>query len=207
MFAAGRNTSASSLALRAHEDYHDATTTRRELTQGVPLLGSRRAIRRKCQSTRIADEQAVPSPRVETRHCLSVSGLLGASRSTDRQTVAHNCAPGTGVVPALDAVDGTRADWKGSCPPRRCAEASVTTTTERSYLPLKTSARPLALRADHSKLHPQKGTEDPRRIAATPKCAATHTSVSCCVLLRMHCRFGANRKPRSIDHGFDGSHG
>ena len=71
------------------------TTARRHkggLTLGVPLLGSRREIRRNCQATRIADEQAVPSPRVETRHCLSVSGMLGASRSTDRQTVAHTCA-------------------------------------------------------------------------------------------------------------------
>ena len=75
--------------MRRIESHHHVTTTRRRFIRGVPLLGSRRAIDRTCQSMRAADGQAVTLPRVETQHCLSVSESLGTSRATDRQAVAH----------------------------------------------------------------------------------------------------------------------
>ena len=45
--------------MRRIESHHHVTTTRRRFIRGVPLLGSRRAIDRSCQTVPAADGQAV----------------------------------------------------------------------------------------------------------------------------------------------------
>ncbi len=70
-------------------------------------------------------------------------------------------------------------------PLRRCAHVRSTTTTRRSYR--RTSASPLTLRAKAIAEHIHRRH---RRTQNERRPAAAQTSVSFCVLLWMHCRFG-----------------
>ena len=55
---------------------------------------------------------------------------------------------------------------------------------------------PLAVRADQSRIHPQKRAEDHRTFGATPNGHTTQTSVSFCALLWMHWHFGRESKTK-----------
>ena len=133
------------------------------------------------------------------------------------------CAPGTGVVPASvsgtaepkaiqslarlrrwfltpSARKGTRVNSACAYGARRdCNQVLATKEPTRECVPGVGLANPLAVRAQQSRIHPQKRAEDHRKIGATLSGISDQTSVSFCVLLWMHCRFACCQNMRRIE--------
>ena len=82
---------------------------------------------------------------------------------------------------------------------RECNQVLATKDPTRECVPGVGLASPLAVRAQQSRIHPQKRAEDHRKIGATLSGISDQTSVSFCDLLWMHCRLARRQNMRRIE--------